>query len=108
MYGLPQRVANARPSSLTRGAVLLGKKIASNPSFFPVASAGGRRYTGARAGRPDEHLGQNVDSLHILPGRPWRAGRAKWSVRPPTALNGAAQVAGTRVSVRHGRDCDGR
>jgi len=44
------------------------RRSRARPLLFPVVSAGGRRYTGASAPRPGDHLGQNVDSLHILSG----------------------------------------
>ena len=53
----------------------------ARPLLFPVASANGRRYTGARAGRPDEAFGANVDSLHILREAP--QGRSDKMLRSP-------------------------
>ncbi len=63
------------PLAQRRRPLATGKEDRARPILFPVASGSGRRYTGARTTRPGEVFGANVDSLHILHGRPWGPSR---------------------------------
>ena len=63
------------PLAQRRRPLATGKEDRARPILFPVASASGRRYTGGGGRGPGEAFGANVDSFHILPGRPWGASR---------------------------------
>jgi len=70
---------------------LLGKRIA--PGFRPFVFPGSPRHPrgatlGARAGAAGA-FGANVDSLHILSDRPWRASRKM--LRSPGRAHGLSE-----------------
>jgi len=56
-------------------ALLLGKKIARPAPSFPSSLRRREPLYWGRRRRPRRSFGANVDSLHILSDRPWRASR---------------------------------